>query len=252
MTDGSRRLAGRVVVVTGAAQGLGECVARTLAGEGATLVLADVQEEKAAAVVAELRSAGADAESAYVDVAERRLARELVAHTVARHGAVDGLVLCGGIDAPPGLAWELDEQQWRSVVDVDLTGQWWCAEAVLPHMLERRTGRIVFIGSVVARIGNARFSPAYAAAKAGLVGLTVQLSAQVERYGVLVNCIAPGALGTGTPVLDEERVAYDAQFPLGIVGPQPVADAVVYLLAASGDWISGAVLNVSGGRVRGV
>lgn len=252
MAERARRLAGRVVVVTGAAQGVGECVARTLAEEGATLMLADIQEEKVAAVAADLRGGGADAASAFVDVAERRLARELVDRTLALHGAVDAIVLCGGIDAPPGDAWELDEQQWRSVVDVDLTGQWWCAEAVLPHMLERRTGRIVFISSVVARIGNARFSPAYAAAKGGLIGLTVQLSAQVERYGVLVNCVAPGALGTGTPVLHDERAAYEAQFPLGIVGPQPVADAIVYLLASSGDWISGSVLNVSGGRVRGI
>jgi 3-oxoacyl-[acyl-carrier protein] reductase len=245
------RLDGRVAIVTGAAQGLGACVAQTLAAEGASLMLADVQEEKVAAVAQRLRDAGAVAESVHVDVADRELAQAMVATTLERFGRIDALVLAGAIDGPPGRAWEIDAAHWRRIVDVDLTGQWWCAEAAMPSMIERGSGRIVFVSSLSGRLGHARLSPAYAAAKAGLFGLTVALAVQLEPHGILVNAIAPGAIGTGTPMHPDDEAAYRERFPLGIGGPRPVADAVTYLLASSGDWISGVVMNVSGGKLRG-
>lgn len=242
-----------IVIVTGAAQGIGECIARTLVTAGAGLLLADSQEAKVAGVAASLRQAGARVESVGVDITDPRLTDGMVSAALRHFGRVDALVNDAGIDAPPGLAWEIDEAHWRRLIDVDLSGPWWCIKSVLPHMMARRRGKIVTISSVTARLGSPRYSPAYAAAKAGLIGLTVGLSVQLEPHGILVNAIAPGAIGTtGTPMTEEEARAYLQSFPLGFGGPQPVADAVRYLLGPSADWISGAVLNVSGGRVRGL
>jgi len=247
------QLADSVIVVTGAAQGIGECIARTLAADGATLLLADIQDAKVADVAAALRASGARAESVPVDIASPSAAAAMVEAGLRLFGRIDALVNNAGIDAPRGRAWEIDEPHWRRLIDVDLSGPWWCTRAVLPHMMARRRGKIVLISSVVARLGSPWASPAYAAAKAGLLGLTVSLSVQLEPYGIRVNAITPGTIGTtGTPMTEAERAAYLATHPLGFGGPQPVADAVQFLLRPSGDWLSGAVLNVTGGRLRGM
>jgi 3-oxoacyl-[acyl-carrier protein] reductase len=120
-------------------------------------------------------------------------------------------------------------------------------------MMKQKKGRIVFISSLAARLGSSRHSPAYATAKAGLVGLTVSLSSQMEEFGVLVNAITPGPTGnTGYPTADEVKQAYLAQQPLGFGGPAPIAEGVLYLLSSAGDWMSGSVLNISGGLFRGL
>jgi len=249
ISDGA--LSGRVVVVTGAAQGIGEAIARATAAAGATVFVADLQAERVEAVAESLRDSGSDASSSYVDVADPGSADRMARACIARHGAVDVLVNNAGIDAPPGAAWEIDEDHWRRVIGANLSGAWWCTSAVLGHMRERRGGRIIFISSGSARIGDQGISVAYNASKAGLIGLTIGLSVQLEPFGILVNAIAPGYTGTGEPMTPEERRTYDAAHPLGIVGPGPVADACVYLAGSGGDWISGAVLNVSGGWSRG-
>lgn len=248
-----RDLSDTVVVVTGAAQGIGESVARTLARSGAVLMLADIQHGKVAQVAAALRETGARVASTRVDISDPRQTEEMARAALQEFGRVDALVTCAGLDAPPGLAWEIDEAHWRQLIDVDLTGCWWCIKSLLPHMMQRRRGKIVTISSTSARTGGRRSSPAYSAAKAGIIGLVVALSLQLERSGILVNAVMPGATGeTGTPMSAEEKAEYLANHPLGFGGSQPVADAVRYLLASSGDWISGAVLNVSGGRWRGI
>lgn len=241
-----------VVVVTGAAQGIGACIAHTLARDGAALLLADLQEEKVAGVAESLRRDGARVEWCGVDIADPRRTDAMVEAALRAFGRVDALVNDAALDAPPGLAWEIDERHWREVIEVDLSGAWWCIRSALPAMRERRRGRIVNISSLSARLATPGSSPAYAAAKAGLIGLTIALSAQLEGEGILVNAVAPGATGsTGTPLSPGERALYEAVLPLGLPGPQPTADAVRYLLRPSGDWISGAVLNVSGGALRG-
>jgi len=161
------------------------------------------------------------------------------------------LVNNAGLDAPPGEPWAISEEEWREVIETDLTGPWWCTRAALPYMMAQRGGRIIFISSGSARIGSADTTVAYNAAKAGLVGLTVGLSVYLEPYGILVNAIAPGPTGTGTPMTAAEVARHERDFPLGIGGPEPVAHACLYLAGAGGDWVSGSVLNVSGGWWRG-
>jgi len=235
------------IVVTGAAQGIGEYVAQDLATTGASLLLADIQGEKVEKVAAEI-----GAQSISVDIASPDSAAEMIDRCLELYGKIDALVNIAGIDAPFVDPLDVSIEHWRQLIDVDLSGQWWCCSAALPHMVSRGQGRIVLVSSATGVVGDIGVSPAYAAAKAGLIGLVTSLSMNVEQHGVLVNGIAPGTVGTtGAPMTKEYETEYLAQFPLGFGGPKPVSDAVKYLLDDSGDWISGAVMNVSGGGVRG-
>lgn len=235
------------IVVTGAAQGIGECIARTLAALGARLLLADIQRDKVNAVADALRC-----NATWVDIAEPQSADEMIATAINHYGRIDALVNVAGIDAPYVDALDVTEAHWREIVDVDLNGPWWCTSAALKPMVEQRSGRIVIISSVSGVAATPSISPAYAAAKGGLIGLVTSLSANVEKYGVLVNAITPGFVGsTGTPTPPDEAARYLDDFPLGMGGPQPVADAARYLLDDSGRWLSGVVMNVTGGFVRG-
>ncbi|MFQ5416832.1 MAG: SDR family NAD(P)-dependent oxidoreductase [Myxococcota bacterium] len=246
-------LSGAVVIVTGAAQGIGEAIAHTLAHDGARLFLADVQDARLARVAEAIRETGAAVETTAVDIADPAQADAMAGAALDAFGRIDALVNNAALDAPPGRAAEIDATHWRRVIDVDLSGAWWCTRAVLPAMRAQRRGRIVNESSISARTATPETSPAYSAAKAGLLGLTISLSVQLEAEGILVNAITPGATGnTGTPVPEDQRRLYEAVLPLGFGGPQPVAEAVRFLLAPSGDWISGAVLNVSGGALRGM
>lgn len=242
----------RVALVTGGAQGIGEAIARSLANRGATVALADIDFEKVTAVTESIAEGGGKAQAYHVDVADQRAVAELVGAVTRDHGSIDALVNNGGLDAQPGRALEIDDAHWNRLIDIDLTGQWWCTQAVLPGMVERRFGRIVYVSSSSVYIGGQNISPAYCAAKSGLIGLTVALATQVEQHNVLVNCLMPGPTGnTGTPMDPSDVPAYLVNHPLGFGGPQPLVDATHYLLDSSGDWVSGAILNVSGGRLRG-
>ncbi len=240
-------LEGQNIVVTGAAQGIGECVAEHLADRGARLFLSDIQVEKIATVAERL-----GVQSAPVDIADPDNVEAMVAAAIDALGHIDSFVGVAGIDAPYVEPQDVDRDHWRRLIDVDLSGPWWCVNAVLPHMIERAGGRIVLISSVSGIIATPEISPAYCAAKAGLIGLTISLSSNLERHGILINAITPGYIGTtGTPPTAAETDWYEENYPLGFGGPQPVADAVGYLLDDSGSWTSGAVMNVSGGLVRG-
>ncbi len=249
-----RPLNDQVVIVTGAAQGIGECVARYLARQGAKLALGDLQIDKLNAVQQQLSSQGAVACAYYVDIANPDLVKAMIGSVLQDFGRIDALVNVAGLDAPPGLAWEITEAEWRNVIDVNLSGQWWMIQAVLPQMMTQRSGKIVTISSISARHAFPDHTPAYSAAKAGLIGLTSSLATQLEPYGILVNCILPGMIGTGTDInmSQQAKDEYTRQFPLGIVGPEPVAAAVTYLLAESGNWISGTAMNVTGGLFKGI
>jgi 3-oxoacyl-[acyl-carrier protein] reductase len=235
------------VIVTGAAQGIGECVARMLAEDGHALVLTDIQEKKVAAVAAEL-----GAQPVGVDISDPASCLAMVAEARQHLGGLDAVVQVAGLDAPPGSFDSTDDDLWRKVIDVDLSGPWWVAKAAVPAFEASGGGRLVIISSVSAMMPDADTTPAYNAAKAGLHGLVVALASELEGRGVLVNAIAPGATGTtGTPMSEDEIRMYDAAFPLGVGGPKPIARMVRYLLGPGGDWISGAILNVSGGLWKG-
>tara|TARA_B100000676_G_scaffold303279_1_gene353565 strand:- start:2888 stop:3616 length:729 start_codon:yes stop_codon:yes gene_type:complete len=239
-------LEGQHVVVTGAAQGIGECTARRLAERGCRLYLTDIQAEKVAGVATDLGAAHGP-----VDITEPERARAMINDAIVQLGHIDSLVNIAGIDGPDDDALEETEEHWRRIIDADLSGPWWVTRAVLPHMIERGRGRIVITSSITGVMGFSDFAPSYHAAKAGLIGLTNGLSARFEADGILINAIVPGYIGTGRPMSQTEIYTYNSQHALGMGGPQPVADAVCYLLDDSGNWISGTVMNVTGGLLRG-
>lgn len=240
-----------ISIVTGAAGGIGKAIARALAERGHTLLTCDIDHDAVEAEAEKLRVAGYSVTAAHVDVACPESCRTMAGIAVSQHGRIDALVHAAGIDAPAGRIWEEDDAHWRRVIDVDLSGTWWATKAVLPHMIRQKSGCIVLLGSVAARVQSIGTSAAYNAAKAGINGLAIGLSAQVEAQGVRVNVIAPGPTGTGTAMSETERRAYEAVYPLGEGGTAPVVEACLYLLGPGGNWLSGSILNVSGGRVRG-
>ena len=208
-------LDGRVAIVTGAAQGIGESIATFLAKAGAAVLLADIQEDRVGEVARRLRAGGHRAVSYCVDVRDSRSASAMVASCLEEFGTVDVLINNAGIDAPPGAAWEIDEEHWHRLIDTNLTGAWWCTTAVLGPMKRQRSGRIVFISSGSARIGDPGISVAYNASKAGLIGLTIGLSVHLEPFGILVNAIAPGYTGTGEPMTSGGALRLRRRAPAG-------------------------------------
>ena len=247
----TKALKGKAVLLTGAAGGIGRIIAETFAVAGAALLLADIRESAAAELAQALRARGTRAAATWTDITDPLSARHMADTMLRELGAIDVLVHCAGIDAPRGCAWEMADEHWRQIIDADLSGAWWCAKAVIPHMIAAGSGRIIFIGSVAGRRGSAQTSVAYNAAKSGINGLTFGLAKQLEPHRILVNAVAPGPTGTGEPMTAAERDAEDAAFPLGLGGPEPVAEACLYLAGRGGDWVTGSILNVSGGRWQG-
>jgi 3-oxoacyl-[acyl-carrier protein] reductase len=243
-------LDGQVAIVTGAAQGIGKGITLVLAEAGASIVIGDLQD--ASATVKEIQSFGGKAVSTIMDVSRPKDADALVALALREYGRLDILVNNAGIDAPVGNSWDLPNGEWQRVIDVNLSGAFYCSRAALKPMLAAGRGNIINISSQAARVsGSRKGSPAYGASKAGLLGLTVSMSAQVANRGVRVNAIMPALIESRdfgwTP---EERAARIAEYPLGIGSTRDVGQAVLYLVSPAGRWQSGTALHLTGGYQR--
>jgi NAD(P)-dependent dehydrogenase (short-subunit alcohol dehydrogenase family) len=240
-----------VAIVTGAAGGIGRVIAAAFAAHRYRLMLGDIREDEVAKVASEISAAVGEARSRLVDITSASSIADMVEATSAQFGGVDVLVHAAGLDAPRANVWDLDDALWDKIIEVNLTSAWKCAKAVLPGMVIKKAGRIIFISSIASWRASPTTAVAYNAAKAGINGLTIGLAKQLEPYGILVNAIAPGPTGTGEPMTAAEINADRKLFPIPIVGAQPIADACLYLAGPSGAWISGTTLNISGGRWHG-
>jgi len=239
---------GRVSIVTGASQGIGETIARELAAEGARVVLVDVQKDKLEAVAASIGAAGGLAEARVVDVGDTAAVEAVVAAVVAAHGRVDHLVNNAGITRDT-LLMRMKEEDWDAVLRVNLKGAFNFSRAVLRTMIAARYGRIVNIASVAGLMGNAGQAN-YAASKAGVIALAKSLAREVGSRGITVNAVAPGFIATAmTDVLPEEvKKAYLEIIPLKKFGlPKDVASAVKFLVSDEAAYITGQVVSVNGG-----
>ena len=242
------RFEGRVSVVTGASQGIGEVIARDLAAEGAAVVLVDVQADKLEAVAASIAGAGGRAEARAVDVGDAAAVEAAVAAVVAAHGRIDHLVNNAGITRD-GLLMRMKEADWDAVLRVNLKGAFNFSKSVLRTMIAARYGRIVNIASIAGLMGNAGQAN-YAASKAGLIALAKSLAREVGSRGITVNAVAPGFIATAmTDALPEEvRKSYLEAIPLKKFGlPKDVASAVEFLLSEEAAYITGQVVGVNGG-----
>jgi 3-oxoacyl-[acyl-carrier protein] reductase len=243
-----RRFEGRVSIVTGASQGIGEAIARDLAGEGATVVLVDVQMDKLEAVVRSSVDAGGKAEACQTDVADTAAVERAVGAVAAAHGRIDHLVNNAGITRD-GLLMRMREEDWDAVLRVNLKGTFNFSKAVIRTMIAAKYGRIVNIASVVGLMGNAGQAN-YAASKAGVIAFARSLAREVAARGITVNAVAPGYVATAmTDGLPEDiKKAFLEIIPMKKFGlPKDVASAVKFLLSDEASYITGQVVNVNGG-----
>jgi len=245
-------LTGRVALITAAAgAGIGQATARRLSEAGADVVVTDLAAERtarAAAAIAE-ESRGRVVGLA-LDVTDEHNVDGVVAQVLAEFGRIDILVNNAGT-SEPALLWETKTESWRRVVDVCLTGHFFTMRAVLPPMIERRSGSIVNIASTEAWTSRTPGNTAYHAAKAGVLALSRSTAQQAAPYQVRVNCVAPGL--TPNPFLaklipEQYLHEMEAEIPLGRPAtPDDIADAVLFLASDASQSITGETINVSGG-----
>ncbi len=242
-------LEGKIALVTGSSQGIGETIARRLASAGATVLVAARNQEKATAVAASIADAGGSAEAVLLDVTDPASVPALFQGIAERHGKLDILVNNAGI-TDDGLLLRMSRESWDRVLATDLTGVFLVTQEAVKLMMKKRVaGRIVTVGSVVGLMGNAG-QASYAAAKAGVVGFSMSLAREIGSRGITVNVVAPGFIETAmTGALSEEqRKALAGKIVLGRLGNgEDVAGAVLYLTSDLASYVTGTVLNVSGG-----
>jgi 3-oxoacyl-[acyl-carrier protein] reductase len=241
-------LAGKIAVVTGGAQGIGQAVAAMLARDGADVVVADIEASRCEETVTLIRQAGRKALALGVNVGEWDQVKSMADRIVQEWGRVDILVNNAGITRD-GLLMRMKEEDWQAVLQVNLTGTFFCSKAILPTMSKQRSGRIVNIASIVGAIGNVGQAN-YAASKAGVIGLTKTVAREYAGRNVTVNAVAPGFIDTAmTQQLSPEiKEALLNQIPCKRLGQaSDVAEAVCFLSSDKAGYITGHVLHVNGG-----
>jgi NAD(P)-dependent dehydrogenase (short-subunit alcohol dehydrogenase family) len=249
------KLAGEVAIVTAAAQGLGEAIAKTLAREGASVAVVDIDLAGAQRVASEIEARGGSARAIRSDVTSAAEVDAMVRSVLERWSTVDILVnAAGGFDRFAPIT-EIEEAEWDRVIALNLKTAFLCCKAVAGIMTEKKKGRIISISSG-AGISPNPYAPSYlpyGAAKAGLIGLTKHLAKQLGPYGITANCVVPGT--TLTPRVRKvrdaasiERIA--AMNPMRhLVEPEDTAEAVLYLASAEARYVTGVSLNVNAGNL---
>jgi len=241
-------LEGRVALVTGASQGIGRACALALAEAGADLALGARNIEKLEAAAKETRGMGRKAVVIPLDVSRFDSVSEGVARAIQALGKIDILVNNAGI-AQDNLVMRMKPEQWSEVIRTNLDGAYYCIRAVLPGMVRQRYGRIINISSVVAQTGNAGQAN-YVASKAGLIGLTKAVAAEVASRSITVNAVAPGFIATAMTEKLPENVQQNilGVIPLGRMGSdKEIAYGVRFLASEEAGYITGHVLNINGG-----
>lgn len=237
------RMDGQIAIVTGAAGGIGRATVLALAEAGATVIATDITK------TAEY---GTDKVSYRpYDVTSQSATDALVAEVLAEHGRIDALVLCAGTISHKPL-WESTDDEWRSILDVNLMGVVNPVRAIFPVMAEQGMGKMVALGSIASKIGGVASGPSYVAAKSAVHGLMKWVAKAGAAKGVYASVIAPGPVET--PMWDTvtQRAAPSAHgsVPLGRYGqPEDIAQAILFLCSPASNWITGTVLDVNGGML---
>ncbi|MGI4953600.1 MAG: 3-oxoacyl-[acyl-carrier-protein] reductase [Janthinobacterium lividum] len=239
------RLDGKAALVTGASGGIGAAIARVLHAQGAVVALSGTRREALEALATDL---GERAHVCPADLRDPAAADALVAAAESAAGPLHVLVNNAGL-TKDGLAMRMKDEDWNVVMDVDLAAPFRLARAAMRGMLKRRAGRIIGIGSVVGSTGNPGQAN-YAAAKAGLIGLSKALAQELGSRGITVNVVAPGFVETAmTDVLPaEQKARLISGIPLGRMGrPEDIAAAVAWLASDEASWVTGTTIHVNGG-----
>jgi len=238
----------KIAVVTGAAQGIGEAIAMTLAKEGASIAVIDINPDKAGEVAAKIKQMGVDSESYKVDVSNTNEVEETANKIMERFKKIDILVNNAGI-TKDNLLIRMSEQEWDAVININLKGVFNWTKACGKVMMKQRAGSIINISSVIGLMGNAG-QVNYAASKAGVIGITKSIAKELASRNVRVNAVCPGYIKTAmTDKLSEEAKNAILQFiPSKTMGmPQDVANVVLFLASDMSSYVTGETIRVDGG-----
>lgn len=246
------RLKNKVALITGGGSGIGEATVLRFAEEGAKLVINDVDEDDAKRVAAKVKAQGGEVLVCVADVCNKHEVESMVSQALKRFGRLDILVNNAGINRD-SFAKKMSEEQWDSVIAINLKGTFLCAQAALGPMMEQKSGRIINTASIGAlgNIGQVNYS----ASKAGVIGLTKTLALEGARYNINVNCVSPGATNTSmTANMPAEIVAKVKEcIPLKrFAEPKEIADMHVFLASDESTYITGQVIFVDGGISVGI
>jgi 2-dehydro-3-deoxy-L-rhamnonate dehydrogenase (NAD+) len=240
-------LSGQTAIVTGAATGIGEAIARRLAKAGAAVAVADLNLDGATQVA---RSIGGEAFPLQIDIARSAAVNAAIAQVIERRGQIDVLVNNAGIAGKAAPLWEQSDEDWTSVIAVNLLGVVYCTRAVLPNMRKRKYGRVVNIASIAGKEGNPNMSP-YSATKGAVIAFTKSIGKEVATEGICVNAVAPAVIRTH--ILDQltpEQVDYMTQrIPMRRTGtPDEIAAVVHFLSSPDCSFVTAQCYDASGGR----
>ena len=243
-------LNGKIALITGGAQGIGRFISEELAGQGAHVVLGDINHEGAEKTAAEIRVSGGQASAVRIDVSSATDVQGVFDSILKEYKPVDIVVNNAGITRD-GLLVRMKEVDWDLVLNINLKGSFLCSQQAAKQMMKQKSGSIVNIASIVGVMGNFGQSN-YSASKSGLIGFTKTLAREVAPRGIRANAVAPGFIDTEmTRVLEESvRSKLIEQIPLARLGqPEDVARCVSFLVSENASYITGQVINVNGGML---
>ena len=252
------RVQNQVAVVTGAARGLGQAISYRLAGEGAKLVIGDIDKLGLEATATKIRNGGGEVVTLVGDITEEETASKLIKSAITHFGQIDILVNNVG-GSRNSKIWQMPVEDWDYTIRLNLRGTFLCTKAAVPHMIERKSGKIICLSSG-AREGTPwtayyEGGAAYSASKAGIHGFMRDLALELAEYSINVNCVAPGPIDTEIAGAKLRRLNETVDFspnrmtPFGRLGqPSEVADAVLFLASDEASYVSGHTLAVTGGR----
>ena len=242
------KLKGKRAIVTGAGQGIGRSIALMMAQEGADVAVVEWNPDTGNQVKKEVEGFGRKALFLPVDVADQKQVQEMVAEVLKVWGRIDILVNNAGFDRGATLL-KVKEEDWDAVLGVHLKGTMNCMQAVAPHMIENRYGKVINISSIYAKSGGIA-AISYSAAKAGIIGLTKSVARELGRYQINVNVVLPGLILTPTiaKMAEKYRNMIIERTPLGRIGqPEEIANVVAFLASDEASFVTGATVEVSGG-----
>jgi len=250
--DTRHRFRDQVALVVGGAQGIGKGIAVRLARDGAEVVIADIDRRMMARTAREIAAEGGHARAVFCDVRRRQQVDRMAARVVRWHGRIDILMYIAGVGKGVPFT-KTDEKLWDWTVDTNLKGAFFAARAVVPHMIKRRRGKLVFMASTNSWDAEAELAP-YNVSKAGLYILAKTLARELGPYGINSNAVGPGLIRTRltAPMLKDPKFMkkYENLIPLGRLGePQDVAGPATFLASRDADYVNGVLLFVDGGQL---
>jgi 3-oxoacyl-[acyl-carrier protein] reductase len=243
-------LSDRVAIVTGGAKGIGRAISLMFAGEGCSLAIADILEDRAKETAAEISEKGREALAVKCDVTNKKQVHDMVTKVVGKFGKIDILVNDAGALPSHFPAEDLPEDEWDKIVNLNLKGQFLCCQAVIPHMKANKYGKIINISSIGA-IHAVDADVHYAAAKTGVLGLTLDLAFELAPSNITVNAVLPGPIPTdfwSSPPTPQMLEGMAKGVPMQRVGtPDDIAKVVLFFASELSGWVTGEHLLVSGG-----